>query len=221
MIFTSSQNERMQFDNARAQLSANKNISQSALENCVLTQSYLRIIQTLNITGTVFNFPVLSNQTGSGVAVRPDEFRLNQQDAFYVSKINVYLAKAATATSVAYLPATYPNAVTFPTGAAPLSVFYNGRMTIVINNSVIVPGYPMENFLQIPQTQLTAAANSPQDQFDGTLQIPWEPNIVFVGTFNSQINIVLPGNITAIDATTLAIVEVQGVLAQNVALGAQ
>lgn len=219
-VITSAQNERMQYDNAMASLTGAKGVSQTALKNAVLTQSFLRVITPLATTATLFNFPVLNNQTGSGLSVRPDEQRLAQQDAFYVSKVYVYIMKASSATAINWVPNTYPNTVTYPTGAASLYAFYNGKLTVIINNSVIVPAYPMSQFLQVPQTQLTAAANSPIDMFDGTLMQPWEPNVVFVGTYNSQIQIILPGNIGTIDANTFAVVECQGVLAQNVALGA-
>lgn len=217
MIFTNSIGERMQYENALKSLKGNSNISQTALDNCVLTQSYLRSIVALNNTQNRFQLPVLSNQTGSGVAVRPDEQRLNQQDAFYVSKINVYIFNSS---GYNWVPKTYPSTAAFTTGAASLYALYNGKISIEINNSTIVPGYPMLNFMQIPQTQFTAATNSPVDQFDGTLQLPWEPNVCFVGTFNTLINVVLPVNIATIDANTYLVVQCQGVLAQNVALGA-
>lgn len=210
---------RLNYQNARAQLAATPGINQNAVANAALTQSYLRLEQQLSISQTNYNFPVLSNQTGSGQAVRPNEIRLNLQDAFYVTGVNVWLAKAASATDVALNPQTYPNAITFPTGAAALYAFYNGRYQISVNNVQVTPQYPMMSFLQKPQTQLTAATNSPETQFDGLAGVTMTPNVCFVGVYNTQFQIFLNGNIAALDNFTYAIVTFFGFLAQNVALG--
>lgn len=222
MIFKSQQNARMVYENAYSLLSTTKGVSKTALDNAVLTQSFIRLIQPLAINQTVFSFPVLNNQQGSGTAVRPDEQRLNLQDAAFVYAIQVYIAKASSATATNWIPETYPNVIVFPTGAGSLYQLYNGKMIININNSTIVPAARMMSFLQIPQTQQTAALGTgiSQDQLDGTLLPPWEPNIVFCGLYNTVVDIRLPGAMTAVDATTLCIIECEVILAQNVALGA-
>lgn len=227
MIFTNQLSERATFKNARTNLKNTPGLSATAVQNAVLTQSFLRLIQPLNTSSTQFKFPVLINQQGTGSPVRPDEQRLKQQDAFYVSKIWVYLLKTTSATDMAVSPQTYPNPVTFVTGgatvaggSAPLYAFYNGKLSVTVNNNIQVPGYPVSKFLNIPQTQLTAATNSPLAQMDGSVIMPWEPNLVFVGLYDNEVAITLPGNITAIDTFTYAMIELEGVLAQNVALGA-
>jgi hypothetical protein len=220
MVFTTQSNERLAFKNALVNLMSTPGLSKMAVQGAVLTQSYLRTIQPLNNSSTNFSFQILANQTGSGNPIRPDERRLNQQDAFYLSKIWVYIFKGASATDMAVVPKSYPNPVTFPTGAASLYTFYNGRISLVINNNIQVPGYPLQKFLQIPQTQLTAATNSPSDQYDGTMIMPWEPNLTLVGLYNNEFSITIPANIATIDANTFAAIEIEGVLAQNVALGA-
>ncbi len=222
MIFTSQQNQRMVYENAYAKLANTKGVSQTAIQNAVLTQSFIRLIQPLAINQSVFSFPVLNNQQGSGTAVRPDEQRLNLQDAAFVYAIQVYIAKASSATATNWIPETYPNVIVFPTGASSLYQVYNGKMIININNSVIVPAARMMGFLNIPQTQQTAALGTgiSQDQLDGSVLPPWEPNIVFAGLYNTVIDIKLPGAMTAVDATTLCIIECGCILAQNVCLGA-
>lgn len=226
MIFTNQLSERSTFKNARANLKKTVGLNPVAVQNAVLTQSYLRLIQPLTTTSNTFKFPVLINQQGTGNPVRPDEQRLKQQDAFYVSKIWIYLFKTTSATDMAVSPQTYPNPVTFTlggatvsAGSAPLYAFYNGKVSVTVNNNIQVPGYPISKFMNIPQTQLTAATNSPLTQIDGSVIMPWEPNLVFVGTYDNEINITLPGNVTAIDTFTYMQIELEGVLAQNVALG--
>ncbi len=167
-----------------------------------------------------------TQQQGASGVVRPGEVRLAQQDSFFVSNLAVYIAKAASATDVSFFPNTYPNPVTFPLGgliaggSAPLYTFYNGFLKITINKSVIVPNYPMTNFLQKYQTQLTAATDSPEDQLDMSDVSLWEPNINFVGTKNTNIQVIMPGGILQanLDANTYAIIIAQGMLAQNVTL---
>lgn len=197
-------------------------------QNAVLSQSYLRLEQPIVAgTNTLF-FPILNNQSGgANLTSRPTEVRLAQQDSFFCSSIAVYIARASGSTDVTFFPQTYGNPVVFPlgglvsgTGDSPLSTFYNGYMKITINKSVIVPAYPVDNFLQIPQTQLTAAANSPETQLDMQEVSLWEPNINFVGTKSSDIQIIMPaGILTAnLDTNTYVIIKLQGILAQNVTL---
>lgn len=210
---------RMVYENAKAALKAG-GLTDTDIANAILSQSYLRFEQPLNNTATQFTFPILNNQTTSGQSIRATEKRLNLQDAFYVSEIAVYLTKAASASDSAFVLKTYPSPVTFATGAASLGAFYNGLLQIAVNNKVIVTGMDLTRFLQVPQTQLTGATNSPIDEFDGANDrssfYALEPNIVLNGQKNSQVVITLPSNIATIDANTYAVIVVRGVLAQNV-----
>lgn len=215
-IFVQPQGERMQFENAYNALAKNKGVSKAALDNAVLTQSYLRMIQPVVINQSVINFNVLNIQTGTGL-VRPDENRLNQQDAFFTSKIFCYLFKSA---GYNWTPNTYPNAITYPTGSAQLNLLYTGYLVCNINNALVMPKYRMLQFLKSPSTQLTGATNSPIDGFEGLDLMPLEPNVVMVGTYQSTFQIQMPTGLTAVDANTYVVLELGGVLAQNVALGA-
>jgi len=210
---------RMVLENAKAALQ-HGGLSPQEIADAILSQSYLRFEQPLNNSSTNFTFPILINQNSGGNSQRATEKRLTLQDAFYCSEIAVYLAKAASAADVAFSLETYPNSVVFATGAASLGAFYNGQLQIAVNNRTIVPGMDIMRFKQVPQTQLTAATNSPIDEFDAvnerSAMFALEPNIVLIGQKNSQIQITLPGNIATIDAFTYAVIIVRGVLAQNV-----
>lgn len=209
-----SQALQAQFANAAASL-MRAGIPKERVSNAVMSQSELRLEQLLTNTATVFKFPILVNATGAA-PIRPTEIRLNYQDAFYCTNVAIYIASATSSTAVNFAPQTYPNPVTFATGAASLYALYNGQFQIAINKSVIVPAYPMMNFLQIPQTQLTAATNSPNSQFDPAQVALWQPSINFIGQKQNDISINLPGPITTIDANTYCIIKFMGVLAQNV-----
>lgn len=187
-------------------------------KNAILSQSYLRFENFLSTTKTSYDFGVLNNQTISGQAQAPTEQRLNLQDAFYISDIMVYIAKAASATDSSFQLKTYPNSVVFSTvgAAAGLYTLYNGVLSLTVNNRQIVPNSDLTKFLQIPQTQLTAAVNSPTDLFNGNFGAVVEPNLVLIGQKNSLFNITIPSAFPALDANTKVIILVRGVLAQNV-----
>ena len=199
--------------------------AQIEADNAVLSQSYLRLEQPLTNSASNFTFPILVNATQNNNATRATEVRLAQQDSFFCSNISFYIALAASATDTAFRLQTFPNVNIFPTGAAgletvsPLNTLYNGFMQIIINKSVIVPNYPLSNFLQVPQTQrVSTTAGLQSNQFDPSAVSLWEPNINFVGTKSSNITVVTPGNISAVDANTYMVIVIQGVLAQNVTL---
>lgn len=217
MIYQSNVTDRMLYNNAEAAM-IKAGISKTAYDNAVKTQGYLRLIQSITTGQQLIQFPVLANQTGAGQSTRADEVRLPQQNAFFVGQMQFTIFKAA-ANTFNYVPSTYPNAVTF-TNAASYYNLFNGKLQVTIDQSVVSRAYSMRKFLNIPQTQLTAATNSPGDQFDGTALLPWEPNVVFVGTAQIDVNIILPGPLGTIDANSFVCWDFFGIEAQNVALGA-
>lgn len=195
--------------------------ARDAAMNAVLSQSYLRLIQPLTANLNTFNFPVQVDQP----TVNPGEVRLEKQDALFASSTAFYLAKGASATDVSYIPVTYPNATTWPTGSGTggLNTVYNGFLKITINKSVILPAYSMRTFRQVPQTQngvgITAQTVFPIDQFDPSQVALWEPTINLIGTKQNQWQLILPSNMTAtIEANTWGMFDIFGVLAQNVTL---
>ena len=185
-------------------------------QSAVLSQSYLRFENTLATTKTSYDFGVLNNQTISGQAQTPTEQRLNLQDAFYISEIMVYVAKAASTTDASFKLCTYPSSQVFTTGATSLYTLYNGILSLTVNNRQIVPSSDLQKFLQTPQTQQTAATNSPIDQFDGAWANVVEPNLVLIGSKNSLFNITIPSAFSTLDANTRVIILCRGILAQNV-----
>lgn len=217
MIYQSNVTDRSLYNNAREAMIAAK-ISPTAYDNAVKTQGYLRLIQPITTGTQLINFPVLNNQTGAGNPTRADEVRLPQQNAFFVGQwyFTVFIS-AASAMNVN--PQTYPNPVTF-TNATNMYTIWNGRINLVIDQSVVVRAYSMRKFLSNPTTQLTAATNSPLTAFDGTAMLPVEPNIVFVGTAQIDFNLQLPASLGTMDANLFGCFDLFGIEAQNVALGA-
>lgn len=187
-------------------------------QSAILSQSFLRFENTLSTTKTSYDFGVLNNQTISGQAQTPTEQRLNLQDAFYISELMIYIAKASSTTDAAFKLSTYPSPTVFTTSgaAAALYTLYNGVLSLTVNNRQIVPAQDMQRFLETPQTQATGAANSPIDQFDGSFSTVVEPNLVLIGSKNSLFNITIPSAFAALDANTRVVILARGVLAQNV-----
>lgn len=220
MIYQSNYTDRMLFQNASAAMQR-AGISETAYNNAVKTQGYLRLIQPIITGQQIINFPVLVNQTGSGNATRADEVRLPQQNAFFVGQMAFTVFKGSSATDMAIAPQTYPNPQTF-TSATPMLAIWNGRLQVTIDQSVISRAYSMRKFYNVPQTQQIAAsaATVNQTMFDGTAMLPWEPNVVFVGTAQIEINVIIPASLGTIDANVYGCWDFFGVEAQNVALGA-
>lgn len=211
----------------------NKQDIASAVAAAVLTPSYLRLEVQLTISNNSYYFPVKINEPNSqGQAARPTEKRLHDQDAFYATGIMMYISKLPTGGNTAPYPTnmlldTYPNSITYPAsfaagtpaGASTLETLYNGYLTLIVNERTLLTGFPLSDFRQVPQTQLTAATNSPITQFDGTGLQFIEPNIVFIGTKKNNLNIVLPSTITTVEATpVMCVLKLWGVLAQNITL---
>lgn len=184
--------------------------------NSVLSQSVIRLEQPLVTNTNNFTFPVLNNQ---GANIRPTEVRLAPQDAFYIASMRVSLSISTPgAGATAMVLSTYPSPIIFATSgsAAAMETFYNGYLMLTVNKDVVIPNFPIMLFRKVPQTQLTAAANSPEDQFDGGDLISLQPNPVLVGQKGSNFNIVLPAAVATITPNTIIVIEAFGVLAQNV-----
>lgn len=202
---------RMVFDNARkllAQAYPGQNISQF---KC--TQGTLRLELALSTTITNYQFQILNQTTGSQFNT---EIRLNLQDSFVISSLGVFLGKPSGATDTSFELDTYANSVKY-TNAAAINALYNGQLQVKINNDVVLPAWDLQRHFYRPQTQQTAAANSPLDQKrlaeDGLYAV--EPNIVAIGSKNNNFSIVLPTALTAVDANSRVILLMRGVLAQN------
>lgn len=213
-------NSRLVYRSAlRAMVKAGVNPSQA-----ILSQSFLRLEVVAATSKTNYQFGVLVNDAPQGNQPRANETRLNLQDAFYVGSVGIYTALASSATATDYTYDTYPNRFKYVTAGAAdaLNNYYQGVLSLTVNNRVITPSWSVMRHLNVPQTQQTnaLAAGIPLDQFDGAeyAQYACEPNWVLIGSKNNQLQIQLPGAIGTLTAakTTILAIELRGVLAQNV-----
>lgn len=193
------------------------------LGQAVLSQSFLRTEVTLNTNSTLYQFPVLVND--NFVPVTNTSKLLNLQDAFYVSELALVFANPSSSTDAAYPLVTYPNTTQFSSAQADaLNTFYNGIMTLTVNNRQIVPAWDLNRHYYAPQQQQTTDADYTTstinyvDQRDGSSSafVPVEPGLVLVGSKQNQLQVQLPAALGSVAANSRAILIFRGHLAQNV-----
>lgn len=211
---------RMVFENARS-LAASQGFG---LQSAKCTQSYIRTEVPITTTTAQYTFPIIvSSQTST--TQRVNNRLLNLQDLFYISEIGLFLTDAAATTSTGKLY-TYANPVVFGSGAS-YNAFYNGALSITINNEQVLPSWDVYRHQWVGQTQQNtnfnvAAPTSPavfsQDQNDGSESgfYPCEPGIILNGAANIVCNLTLPGAVGTLTATNpAAVLLLRGILIQN------
>lgn len=217
----SQQSARLVYKNAvKAMLAAGVDPAKA-----ILSQSFLRLEVVASTAKTNYSFGVLINDSPQGQPVRATETRLNLQDAFYVGTIQAFLGLASSAVATDFAPITYPNTRKFTTAGAAqaLNNFYNGYLNLQVNNRVITPTWDMLRHLEINQTQQNVtplATTINEDQLTGAESTAFacEPNWVFIGSKNNNLQLNLPAAIGTLqaDATTVITLIFRGILAQNV-----
>lgn len=205
-----------------------KNAIQSAgfsLGQAVLSQSYIRTELALSTSKTLYQFPILVNDNTQGSPTNTSNL-LNLQDAFYCSSLFIGFAKPSSSTDTTFQLATYPNSLIFSGAntASSLYSFYNGNLSLTVNNRQVVPSYDVYRHYSVPMQQQVAApyyaANTSnwKDQQDGSESgfYPIEPGWVFVGSKQNVLQINLPAALAAIETNSRVVVIMRGHLAQNV-----
>jgi hypothetical protein len=210
--------QRMVFENAKALINS---LGYSAA-HAKLTQSFLRSEVALSTSVANYHIPVLVNDTQNG-SVRVNEKRLNLQDIFITTEIDILIGiGAATATDAKLY--SYPNPNVFSTSGAAAALYslYNGYLNLTINNEQLLPAWSVLRHLFVPQTQggvgITAQTIFPIDQinFGEDAAYPVEPGIVMNGAANINLNLTANGAPAAIQANSFICVIQRGILCQNV-----
>lgn len=195
------------------------------VDSLKLGQSEIRLEVQLTATSNIFTFGVTNSQANTGNTVFNTENRLQLQDSLCVSEYSIQVGKPSSSTDTTWTPRTYANPNIFTTAnvaSALDGTFYsNGSFKLTCNNDVLVPYRGLMNHRYVPQTQggvgITAQTIFPVDQFRGAEDsfITAEPNFVLVGSKNYQPQIILPGNLAAVETNQRAVLILRGVLAQN------
>lgn len=190
------------------------------MNRAVLSQSYLRTEVVLSTSQTRYRFPLLQNDNfgiGGGLTTTTTTQLLAMQDAFYISHIGFYVAKPASSTDSTFQLVTYPNQIIFSGAntASSLYQFYNGYMTLTVNNRVLIPNMDLYRFYDVPQTQDSATTLDQQKGSDSAIY-PIEPGVVLIGSKQNVFEVILPASLTAVEASSRAVIVFYGHLAQNV-----
>jgi hypothetical protein len=215
-------NSRLVYENAKKNLQ-DAGVSLAAAK---LTQSFLRLENQLVVGKTQFAFPVLNNQPNFSGTIFPTEQRLNLQDSFVAAMWGIFLSSPAANTAVGRATAilhTYPNATAFPTAgtAAAAETIYNSYFQLSVNNDIILPAWDASRHRLVPQTQngvgVTAQTIFPEDEIDLGSDgfYPVEPNLVFIGSKNSVLTLIMPAALAAVESFETISIIFRGVLAQN------
>ena len=210
--------QRLVYRNAfRSMVKAGVNPGQA-----ILSQSYLRLERVASQTSTSYQFGVLVNDQPGGSTIRPAEQRLNLQDSFFVSSIQLFVYNTTNPTDTDAVFQTYPSPTYFgATQSQALYQLYNGSLSLTVNNRVITPSWDLSRHLTVPQTQQTVtpiASGTVINQFEGASygEYVCEPNWVLIGSKNNNLTINLPSAISSLKAGTNVIcLMLRGVLAQN------
>jgi hypothetical protein len=180
------------------------------------TQSFLRVEQPLAINKTLFQFPVLVNETQLGIF--NTETRLNVNDSFVISSLAIFLAAPLSAVDAAFRLFTNAAAEVFTTAlsAPAANVLYNSKFSIAVNNNKLLPSWDILRHQKIGTTQFTAAVNSPSNEFDGAEDAfyPVEPNITLIGNLNNVIQIEFPAGMTTLHPFSRIVIVFRGILIQ-------
>ena len=198
-----------------------------SLGQAVLSQSYLRLEVSLSTSVTSYQFPVLVNDTTStNTSSFSTENRLNLQDAFYCSSMLLAFSVPGSATASNFQLVTYPNAGIFSSSNTATSLYqwYNGKLSLTVNNRQIVPAYDLYRHYFVPQQQQTTDADYTssgidyKDQQSGSDSgfAPIEPGWVLVGSKQNTLTVNLPAAMQAVESNSRAVIIMRGHLAQNV-----
>lgn len=188
-----------------------------SLNRAVLSQSYIRSEVALSTTATRYRFPLLVNDNFSTVTNTSN--LLNLQDAFYISHAAIFFAKPSSSTDTTFQLVTYPNSIIFSGAntASSLYTWYNGYMTLTVNNRVVIPQLDIYRFYDVPMTQdgTSATVIDEQKGSDSALY-PIEPGVVLVGSKQNVLEVILPASMAAVETNSRAVLYLSGHLAQNV-----
>lgn len=218
----STMNSRLVFLNAK-QLLIRAGVS---VADSKLTQSFLRLENQMLVGKTQFQFFLLTTQVNNAGLIFNTEQRLNQQDSFVAAAWGVFLSKPSSNSDATFILASYANPSVFTTvnAASSAQTIYNSYFQLAVNNDIIVPAWDAYRHRSVPQTQFltfvppaTGATVPNEDQIDGASDAfhPVEPNIVFIGSKNNVLNLIMPAAFTAVETFGRMTVLFRGVLAQN------
>lgn len=192
-------------------------------KDCLLFEGSLRLEQVLSTQSSV------TFQIQDTTAATITEIRLNQNDAFVIEKMGLFVSKRVTAEAVSsQILHTFPNDKVFLTAAELNAVrgVYNSKMLIQLNDIVYGKSIDTTRFLRSDEAQAGVAVSTVAttgvmgaSSFEGNRNfISLTPNIILNGTSNNSITVQFPESLvfTPAAAQTNSLVLIcRGTLVQN------
>jgi len=191
----------------------------------LLTESQLRLEQTITTTTTQYLFPVLTGDVSPGsTSVNATEVRLQTNDNFHIRSIGLYIGFPSSSTAVDWRLLSYASDQV--TGAVATTTSYEtiyntGLLNINVNQVDVLTKYRFSKHKFVPQTQRVAvAANSAYDQIDTSANgiVNLVPKIMLSGAYTNTITINLAAAVSAAVANSRIVIIFDGLRAQNAAI---
>jgi len=126
------------------------------------------------------------------------EKKLNEQDAFLVAKVGLFLINEDPATPGISVPQSYPNPIIFPDEAnnmlsAHLEHIYNGTLYIKVGDTIYVPGKPLYN-CRVVNTAQKSGTVAHSEKLPGDGFVNMTPQVMLKGFSNNDIRVRVPGH---------------------------
>jgi len=209
---------RLVYQNAKSVIERNGFSARGA----VLSQSYLRSEVILNTTATNFRFPIVINDNFT--TITNTSILLNLQDVFIVSRWRIGFAVPSSSTATNFPVCFYPDKTVFSTASSDTGLYtaYNGFIQITVNGKVVYPKLSPQRSLAVPTTQgvangyySTGPALLGENYGNTTGWQVTEPNLFLSGAKQTEVVLQLPSTLAAITTNQRAVLEFDGILAQN------
>lgn len=201
----------------------------AGLNNALAFPGYLRS-ETPCGTGQAINFNLLANQTTDGLIIGGTERRLQQNDAFFVSRMAVMFYAVSVAPNAAGTQATnaqrapvrlqqFANPTAFGlNNPAVLGAYNGGALTIKQNDTIYVRDLDLFTMQYVDTAQQDGTVAQNAFDFDRSFRAVADPMFRLNGQSTIEANIQLPAdlNFTAVTTTTVyAVLYLKGWRVQN------
>lgn len=136
----------------------------------VVSPSFLRQDIATKSNKSNYEFTFLQE---NGQASLPEKL-LSRTDLFEVTHMGLYLLMEKTAKPGSGILQTYPNSTVFTDSTVEdLETFWNGHMSVQVNNVIVVEDFPTRKFRYVPETLKSAGnINSSYPMDAGMVELP-------------------------------------------------
>lgn len=165
-------------------------------DNPVIAPSFIRMEAYLVNGKAEYEFfhRLLGNEAAT-------ERKLNEQDAFRITDVGIFLMQESTTVPGIGLLSTYPNPQQFPDEAGfvenkHLEHIYNGFIKLKVGDTIYVPDMPVLDARVVNTAQQTALATNDSERHPGDGFIPTTPQYTIYGRETNEIKLAVPASST-------------------------